>query len=202
MSRFYVLLDGEVTQPKAEASIRMHMAPHKVEFVKTEWFSSFESTYSLPLILSLFIITNCSPVKERVASSFISKSGDGRVLLAGDAAHVHAVNGGQGLNTGIADAFALIWRLAFAIKNNASHELLRTYDIERREVAARVIEVAAKLVRSTVKTALEYVDIIEKNAGYITGRLAVLHRCGTTAQSTNHVWLPKAWECTIWPIRW
>lgn len=44
MNRFYILLDGEITQEKAEASVRDHMAPHKVEFKKTEWFSTFEST--------------------------------------------------------------------------------------------------------------------------------------------------------------
>ena len=43
MNRFYILLDGEITQEKAETSIRDHMAPHKVEFKKTEWFSTFES---------------------------------------------------------------------------------------------------------------------------------------------------------------
>lgn len=43
MNRFYILLDGEITQEKAEASVRDHMAPHKVEFKKTEWFSTFES---------------------------------------------------------------------------------------------------------------------------------------------------------------
>lgn len=42
MARFYVLLDGEITQAKAEASIREHMAPHRVDFVKTEWFSTFD----------------------------------------------------------------------------------------------------------------------------------------------------------------
>lgn len=43
-------------------------------------------------------------VQERVAESFLSPLG--RIILAGDAAHVHAVNGGQGLNTGVSDAFA------------------------------------------------------------------------------------------------
>jgi hypothetical protein len=42
MSRFYVLLDGEVTQAKAEESIRAHMAPYCVEFERTEWFSTFD----------------------------------------------------------------------------------------------------------------------------------------------------------------
>lgn len=42
MARFYVLLDGEVTQSRAEESIRDHMAPHTVEFDRTEWFSTFD----------------------------------------------------------------------------------------------------------------------------------------------------------------
>lgn len=45
MARFYVLLEGEVTQEKAEASIREHMRPHWVEYKSTEWFSTFESIY-------------------------------------------------------------------------------------------------------------------------------------------------------------
>lgn len=48
MARFYVLLDGEVTQEKAEASIREHMAPHRVGFTATEWFSTFESKSAPP----------------------------------------------------------------------------------------------------------------------------------------------------------
>jgi phenol 2-monooxygenase len=43
MQRFYVLLDGEITQEKAEAVIRLHMAPHTVEFTHVEWLSRFES---------------------------------------------------------------------------------------------------------------------------------------------------------------
>lgn len=43
MARFYVLLDGgEITQERAEESIRLHMAPFSVDFVRTEWFSQFD----------------------------------------------------------------------------------------------------------------------------------------------------------------
>jgi 2-polyprenyl-6-methoxyphenol hydroxylase-like FAD-dependent oxidoreductase len=47
MCRFYVLLEGEVTQARAEESIQQHMAPHKVQFKKTEWFSTFDGMYSM-----------------------------------------------------------------------------------------------------------------------------------------------------------
>ncbi|KAG7106357.1 Aromatic hydroxylase fmpF like protein [Verticillium longisporum] len=129
LARFYVLLEGEITEERAKESIRAHMAPHRVDFVWTEWF-----------------------IKERIASTFVTKEGRGRVILAGDAAHVHSVNGGQGLNTGIADAFGLAWRLAHVLTNKtanklAAQDLIKSYDTERRS----------------------YVSAIERNAGYITG---------------------------------
>lgn len=99
-------------------------------------------------------------------------------MLAGDAAHVHSVNGGQGLNTGISDAFALAWRLASVLRNpkldaKRSHELLLSYDTERRTIAEDVIDVAAKLVRATALEAKTYVATIEKKAGYITGKYLI-----------------------------
>lgn len=42
LCRFYVLLDGEVTQARAEESIQQHLAPHRIEFTKTEWYSTFD----------------------------------------------------------------------------------------------------------------------------------------------------------------
>lgn len=104
----------------------------------------------------------------------MSRNGSGRVILAGDAAHVHSVNGGQGLNTGIADAFGLAWRLATIISDkglpvDSVIKLVKSYDIERRGVAGGVIDVAATLVRDTLHTAKQYVSTIQKNAAYITG---------------------------------
>jgi 2-polyprenyl-6-methoxyphenol hydroxylase-like FAD-dependent oxidoreductase len=64
----------------------------------------------------------------------------GRVLLAGDAAHVHPPLGGQGLNLGIQDAFNLGWKLAAAVHGWAPDDLLETYEIERRPVAADVLD--------------------------------------------------------------
>jgi 3-(3-hydroxy-phenyl)propionate hydroxylase len=63
----------------------------------------------------------------------------GRVLLAGDAAHVHSPVGGQGLNTGLQDAVNLGWRLAQVVKGISPEALLDTYQRERHPVAARVL---------------------------------------------------------------
>ncbi len=63
----------------------------------------------------------------------------GRVLLAGDAAHVHAPDGGQGLNTGVQDAVNLGWKLAQVIKGTSPESLLDTYHAERHPIAARAL---------------------------------------------------------------
>jgi 2-polyprenyl-6-methoxyphenol hydroxylase-like FAD-dependent oxidoreductase len=64
---------------------------------------------------------------------------EGRVLLAGDAAHVHSPVGGQGLNIGVQDAVNLGWKLAQVVKGMSPESLLDTYHDERHPVAARVL---------------------------------------------------------------
>jgi hypothetical protein len=64
---------------------------------------------------------------------------EGRVLLAGDAAHVHAPMGGQGLNVGVQDAMNLGWKLAQVVNEKSPEGLLDTYHAERQPVGARVL---------------------------------------------------------------
>lgn len=63
----------------------------------------------------------------------------GRILLAGDAAHVHSPLGGQGMNLGIQDAYNLAWKLALVTDETAPDELLKTYAKERMPAAEAVI---------------------------------------------------------------
>jgi 2-polyprenyl-6-methoxyphenol hydroxylase-like FAD-dependent oxidoreductase len=63
----------------------------------------------------------------------------GRVLLAGDAAHIHPPHGGQGLNTGVQDAVNLGWKLAQVVNKTSPESLLDTYQAERHPVGARVL---------------------------------------------------------------
>ena len=64
---------------------------------------------------------------------------EGRVLLAGDAAHIHPPDGGQGLQTGVGDAVNLGWKLAQVVKGTSPDGLLDTYQAERHPIAARVL---------------------------------------------------------------
>src|SRR4029077_515876 len=64
---------------------------------------------------------------------------DRRLLLAGDAAHVHAPSGGQGLNIGVQDAVNLGWKLAQVVKGTSPESLLDTYHAERHPIGARVL---------------------------------------------------------------
>ncbi|GHJ35884.1 FAD-dependent monooxygenase [Streptomyces sp. TS71-3] len=64
---------------------------------------------------------------------------EGRVLFAGDAAHIHPPLGGQGLNLGVQDAFNLGWKLAAAVRGRAPDGLLDSYHAERHPAAARVL---------------------------------------------------------------
>jgi 2-polyprenyl-6-methoxyphenol hydroxylase-like FAD-dependent oxidoreductase len=79
---------------------------------------------------------------------------EGRVLLAGDAAHVHYPVGGQGLNIGVQDAVNLGWKLAQVVHGTSPESLLDTYQAERHPVAARVLQntmAATVLTRSDAR---------------------------------------------------
>lgn len=153
IDRFYVRMDTkDFTMDEAIAKINRAMQPHTLSFKEIVWFSQFA-------------------VKESVAENFFVTD---RVFLVGDACHVHSVNGGQGLNTGLADAFNLMWKLNMVLKFDAPKELLRSYEGERKPVALDVVATSGELVRSTKfsdsgKHAEDYVKIVEKRAGNITG---------------------------------
>lgn len=70
-----------------------------------------------------------------------------RVFLAGDAAHIHSPAGGQGMNTGIQDAFNLAWKLALVVRQAAPAQLLASYHIEREPVAREVLNLTDRITR-------------------------------------------------------
>ncbi|MGW1520276.1 FAD-dependent monooxygenase [Streptomyces sp. NPDC002287] len=75
----------------------------------------------------------------------------GRILLAGDAAHVHSPAGGQGLNTSVQDAYNLGWKLAAVLGAGAGESLLDTYEEERRPVAAGMLALSTRIHRGEAR---------------------------------------------------
>lgn len=121
----------------------------------------------------------------RSRSGLVPRLRIGRILLAGDAAHVHPPAGGQGMNLGIQDAIALVWRLALVTAGDATPDLLDDYALERHAVAADVVDGARRLSRLMLSTS---------RAGAEKRRLALFalghfgsasaHRAAVTAQLT------------------
>ncbi|WP_419913734.1 FAD-dependent monooxygenase [Hoeflea sp.] len=72
----------------------------------------------------------------------------GRVFLAGDAAHVHSLLAGQGMNTGIQDAHNLGWKLAQVARGRAGADILESYEAERRKVAENVVETTRQITNT------------------------------------------------------
>ena len=106
----------------------------------------------------------------------------GRILLAGDAAHIHHSVGGQGLNTGVQDAANLGWKLAQVIKGTSPESLLDSYHAERHPVGARVLHNAMaqiallrradphlKAARDCVSEMLEMEEPRKRFAGMMSG---------------------------------
>lgn len=104
---------------------------------------------------------------------------NGRILLAGDAAHIHSPLGGQGLNLGLGDAMNLGWKLAATIKNKAPEGLLDSYRAERHPIGAQVLDwsraqvaimqpdPAARALHAIVRDLMETRD----GATYMAGRV-------------------------------
>jgi 2-polyprenyl-6-methoxyphenol hydroxylase-like FAD-dependent oxidoreductase len=153
LDRFYVRMDTKkFTLDQAIDKINCAIQPHVLTFKEIVWFSQFS-------------------VKESVATNFFHHK---RIFLAGDACHIHSVNGGQGLNTGISDAFNLMWKLNMVMNFSAPEELLHSYEKERKAVAHDVVNTSGALVRSTKYSsngthAQDYVKIVQQRAGMITG---------------------------------
>jgi len=105
------------------------------------------------------LVTDRAPIGIRIADPTLLASfrcyrrhtkimRSGRILVAGDAAHIHSPAGGQGMNTGIHDAFNLGWKLALVAQDKSRSDLLDTYQAERVPIAESVLALTHTLVRT------------------------------------------------------
>ncbi|MET9504210.1 FAD-dependent monooxygenase [Streptomyces sp. NPDC006622] len=88
----------------------------------------------------------------RISHRIVNRYGEGRVFVAGDAAHIHPPTGAQGMNTGIQDACNLAWKLALVLRGAAGAALLTTYDAERRPVGQEVVGRTVRHARQGMET--------------------------------------------------
>jgi len=111
------------------------------KLLKTRW--SFNFTLGEARWISHFFI------HERIADHYRKD----RIFLVGDAAHAHSPAGGQGMNTGMQDAYNLAWKLASVISHTLPKTILDTYEAERHPIAETVIDTAGKMTQiATVRS--------------------------------------------------
>ncbi|GJJ69301.1 phenol 2-monooxygenase (NADPH) [Entomortierella parvispora] len=84
-------------------------------------------------------------INERRAREYSYK---GRIFLAGDAAHIHSPAGGQGMNTGLQDAYNLVWKMAMVINGTAPSTLLDSYSEERTAIGDEIIQLSSDTLES------------------------------------------------------
>ena len=102
---------------------------------------------------------------------------DRRCFLLGDAAHIHSPMGGQGMNTGLQDAYNLAWKLALVVNNHADDTLLDTYEAERRPFAQQLLATTDRAFQTVVSdnwlTGLLRTRVIPRLAAFAMRRAAV-----------------------------
>ena len=109
-------VDREVTFDEVENKVKQ-LVQRPVEIMNLRWFSTY-----------------------KVHTRRVEKFSKGRCFLAGDAAHIHTPAGGQGMNTGIQDAYNLAWKIAFVLNGYATDSLLSSYNEERLANAKRLLQ--------------------------------------------------------------
>lgn len=114
-NRYRVIFQGEPTMDKVKGLIEAHADP-KAVVSDPRWLTEFH-------------------INSRITEKYFK----GRVFLAGDAAHIHSPAGGQGMNTGFADAYNLAWKLSLVHRKIASPEILKTFDLERRRFGKQLL---------------------------------------------------------------
>jgi 2-polyprenyl-6-methoxyphenol hydroxylase-like FAD-dependent oxidoreductase len=113
--------EGGVLYEEIEARIKEE-TELDLDITRVDWFSTY-----------------------KVHSRHVEKFSSGRCFLAGDSAHIHTPAGGQGMNTGIQDAYNLAWKLALVLKGAAAERILNTYNEERLPNAKRLLQTTDRM---------------------------------------------------------
>ncbi|KAI8460132.1 FAD binding domain-containing protein [Phakopsora pachyrhizi] len=116
---------ADVTPEKLMKLAQSIIFPYTIEIPEIDWFTCYE-------------------IGQRLANRWVWNN---RIFMAGDACHTHSPKAGQGMNISMADTFNLSWKLAHVLQKKAKIEILSTYEVERSQIAAELIEFDNKLAR-------------------------------------------------------
>ena len=129
--RHYHVADDKATQLIMQDSTK-HWTLHSIVDTHEEMNAAFERTVGVPVKYEML---SCDPWRQNLLLA--ERYGKGRVFLAGDAVHLVIPTGGLGMNSGVADAVDLSWKLAATLAGWGGPNLLKSYEIERRQVGER-----------------------------------------------------------------
>ncbi len=129
--RHYHVADDKATQLIMQDSTK-HWTLHSMVETDAEMNAAFERTVGVPVRYEML---SCDPWRQNLLLA--EHYGQGRVFLAGDAAHLVIPTGGLGMNSGVADAIDLSWKLAATLAGWGGPNLLASYEVERRQVGER-----------------------------------------------------------------
>jgi 2-polyprenyl-6-methoxyphenol hydroxylase-like FAD-dependent oxidoreductase len=129
--RHYHVADDKATQLIMQDSTK-HWTLHSIVDSNEEMNATFERTVGVPIKYEML---SCDPWRQNLLLA--EHYGKGRVFLAGDAVHLVIPTGGLGMNSGVADAVDLSWKLAATLAGWGGPDLLKSYEVERRQVGER-----------------------------------------------------------------
>ena len=129
--RHYHVADDKATQLIMQDSTR-HWTLHSMVETNEEMNAAFERTVGVPIKYEML---SCNPWRQNLLLA--EHYGRQRVFLAGDAVHLVIPTGGLGMNSGVADAIDLSWKLAATLHGWGGPNLLKSYEVERRQVGER-----------------------------------------------------------------
>ena len=129
--RHYHVADDKATQLIMQDSTR-HWTLHSIVDTNEEMNAAFERTVGVPIKYEML---SCDPWRQNLLLA--DGYGKDRVFLAGDAVHLVIPTGGLGMNSGVGDAIDLSWKLAATLRGRGGPNLLKSYEIERRQVGER-----------------------------------------------------------------
>ena len=141
-------------------------------------------------------------VRFRLHLRMVPRMREGPAFLAGDAAHIHSPAGGQGMNTGIQDAFNLAWKIAL-VQRGAPAALLDSYDAERHAVAGKILRLSDTLFRQALARGRIVKALRSAVIRLVTPRAPVQRRMGAVLSQTriSYAGAGTCVEARGWPRR-